>query len=154
MIESYVLIGFNLIWILAAVFALSVVFVKLKGNWVHKALFTTLLFASVFSSVKLWNEIQGSPKGTSEIEGFIVRAYVIKEPSRDKDGKIWLWGFYPEEVEPKSLSIPYSKKMHEKLMNNQGMAKGRPQQFQKGKKSSDLEDHELAEITPYSLPKD
>ena len=154
MIESYILIGINLAWILVTIFVMSVVFIKLKGNWVHKAICIIFLSLSVFSSIKVWNEIQGSPKPTTELNEFIVRSYLIQEPTSKERGKIWLWGFYPDEIEPKNILIPYSKKIHEQLMNNEAMSQGRPQKFQRLNDSTDIDGHELVDINPFNLPKD
>jgi hypothetical protein len=154
MIESHILIGLNLIWIVATIFALSIVLIKLKGNWLHKAISIIFLFLTTFSSISLWRELQGSPKPTVVVNEFIIRAYLIKEPSKGIDGKIWLWGFFPDDVEPKNISIPYSKNMHEKLMTNEGLSEGNPQVLQMGKNSLDLDDYELIDLNSYNLPKE
>lgn len=131
--NSYTLIGFSVIWAIIILFGLSWIFISSKGLWYIKALATAFAFVLIFSTILVWRQIQGTPKNIQEIEGLIIRAYLVREPTKTDKGNIWLWVIEPERkvLEPVNISVPYSRELHEELSKNEGLRKGRPQQVKK-----------------------
>lgn len=131
---SYFVIGIWLALTLSVVCFLSWEIIYTKGLWYLKVISSAIVIALIFFSVYTWREIQGTPKFVKNPDGLIVRSYMIKEPKRGEEGKIWIWVTDPDRrSEPFNVEIPYSKDTHKKLMENRSLAEGRAQRIKKSR---------------------
>lgn len=126
------IIGFSIIALILIAFIISLFFIFLKGKWYIKVITTAAAFILVFGTISVWKNIQGTPKITTNLEGLLVKAYIIREPQKDHPGKIWLWAVDPNgNDEPMNFETPYSKQLHRELAENRGLKEGRAQRFRK-----------------------
>lgn len=147
MITGHTTIGYSMIILILIIFLISLIFIFLEGKWHIKVLTTFFAFLLVFGTVFVWKSIQGTPKPTYDLDGILVRAYIIKEPSQDNPGKIWLWAFDQKgNNEPLNLEVPYTKQLHKELAENQGLNEGRVQRFKKKNPTKTFESERQFEL--------
>lgn len=161
MMDSYSLIGYAVLWALVITGVYCWYMISNPGKWIIKAILSAGLIVLLFGTILVARELQGTPKLGVDLNGMLVRAYVVEEPRGNSPGKIWMWVTDPFGArEPLSVAMPYSKKMHRQLMENKGLQEGRPQLLRRkpatkqGKESdkdggnSDDDGLELVEPTP------
>lgn len=140
MLTGHTTIGYSMIILILIIFLISLIFIFLNGKWHIKVLTTFSAFLLVFGTVYVWKSIQGTPRPIHELEGITVRSYLIKEPTQEFPGKIWLWAFIDKESnEPLNLEVPYSKQLHKELAENKGLKEGRAQKIKRKKATTQFE---------------
>lgn len=126
------IIGLSIIGLILIAFVMSLFVIFLKGKWYIKVVTTAAAFVLVFGTIAVWKNIQGTPKTVVDLEGLLIKSYIVREPQNDHPGKIWLWAFDPRgNDEPMNFETPYSKQLHRELAENKGLRDGRAQRFRK-----------------------
>jgi hypothetical protein len=146
---SYVLIGIIIAWFIVIIGFLSWNIISARGPWYTKfsLVLVTMLFIS--SNLYFWTVFQGTPATRTDLNGLLVKSFIVKEPRLADPGKIWIWVIDPDHwiQEPLNISVPYSKKLHQELSENESLKKGRPQRMVKRSRGLGNDDHEY----PYGL---
>lgn len=134
MTTSYLLIGLVLLLTISLVSILSWIVISARGHWSIKAGVVLITLILSLGTVLVWRDLQGTPKLNVDLEGMVIRGYLIKEPKGIVKGKIWLWVTDPKgSNEPLNVELPYSKRMHKLLSEDKDMKKGHQKKLKRGK---------------------
>jgi hypothetical protein len=110
--------------LLAALAILLAVLISSKLPWLVKTVMTTGSLGIVWGFYFSIFGMLGFPVLAAVPPKFTYLASNIAEPSKTDAGHIDLWQIAHGEVNPRALRFPYSKNMHEKMVQAEAKKKG------------------------------